>query len=68
VSKIVEILAIKNEDNKGFILEERLSDPANIIVIYFSLISYNAISNDNNNDNKDNNNNSTINLSTNKIE
>lgn len=42
LSEVVEILAIENGDDGGFDPEERLPDPADIMLVCSSLISYNV--------------------------
>ena len=51
LSEMVEILAIENGDDGGFFPEERLPDPADVMVICSSLISYNYVGNDSDNSN-----------------
>jgi Ankyrin repeats (3 copies) len=46
LSEIVEVLAIENGDDGGFFPEERLPDPADIMVVCSSLISCNVVSDD----------------------
>jgi hypothetical protein len=65
---MVEVLTIETGDDGGFFLEERLPDPANIMVVCSSLISCNAISDDDGDEDEHNDNDSTIDLSTNEME
>ncbi len=53
--EIREVLAIKNGDNGGFIPDERLPDPTDIMVVCSSLISCSTMDDDddNNNNNED---------------
>lgn len=50
LSEIVEVLATENGGDGGFCPEERLPDPADMMVICSSLISCNAVSDDEDND------------------
>jgi hypothetical protein len=68
VSEMVEVLAIENGDDGGFFPEERLPDPADIMVVCSSLISCNAISDDDGDEDEHDDNDSTIDLSTDEME
>jgi hypothetical protein len=53
VGKWWKFLATENRDDGGFFPEERLPDPADMMVVCSSLIGYNAITDDKDNDDDD---------------